>query len=83
VVEVMRRRPDFSVAVYTSHESFKLKADREHLASSLRKARLPEYPRAQRRGRQSLLLAQRRRRDPHSATAASDARADLQAGVPE
>jgi adenylate cyclase len=40
--EVMRLRPDFSVAMYTSHESFKLEADREHLARSLRKAGLPE-----------------------------------------
>jgi len=40
--EIMRLRPDFSVAVYTSHESFKLEADREHLASSLSKAGLPE-----------------------------------------
>ena len=40
--EIMRLRPDFSVAVYTSHELFKLEADREHLASSLRKAGLPE-----------------------------------------
>ena len=40
--EIIRLRPDFSVAVYTSHESFKLEADREHLASSLRKAGLPE-----------------------------------------
>jgi TolB-like protein/Flp pilus assembly protein TadD len=40
--EIVRVRPDFSVATYTSHESFKLAADREHLASSLRKAGLPE-----------------------------------------
>jgi TolB-like protein/Tfp pilus assembly protein PilF len=40
--EIMRLRPDFTVAVYTRYESFKLEADREHLASSLRKAGLPE-----------------------------------------
>jgi adenylate cyclase len=40
--EIMRLRPDFSVAVYTPYELFKLDADREHLASSLRKAGLPE-----------------------------------------
>ena len=33
--EIMRLRPNFSVAMYTSHKSFKLEADREHLASSL------------------------------------------------
>jgi hypothetical protein len=40
--EVLRLRPDFSVAVFTTHESYKFAADREHLASSLRKAGLPE-----------------------------------------
>src|SRR5262249_23589182 len=40
--EIMRLRPDFSVAVYTPYELFKLDADREHLASSLCKAGLPE-----------------------------------------
>jgi TolB-like protein len=40
--EIMRLRPDFSTAVFTAHESFKLEADREHLASSLHKAGLPE-----------------------------------------
>ena len=40
--EIMRLRPDFSVTVYTPYELFKLDADREHLASSLRKAGLPE-----------------------------------------
>jgi adenylate cyclase len=40
--EVLRLRPDFSVAVFATHESYKLAADREHLASSLRKAGLPE-----------------------------------------
>jgi len=38
VAEIMRLWTDFSVAMYTSHESFKLEADREHLASGLRKA---------------------------------------------
>ena len=36
--EIMRLRTDFSVAIYTSHELFKLETDRERLASSLRKA---------------------------------------------
>ena len=40
--EVLRLRPDFSVAAFTTHQSYKLAADREHLASSLRKAGLPE-----------------------------------------
>jgi adenylate cyclase len=40
--EVLRLRPDFSVAVFTSNESYKLATDQERLASSLRKAGLPE-----------------------------------------
>jgi adenylate cyclase len=40
--EVLRFRPDFSVAAFTTRQSYKLAADREHLASSLRKAGLPE-----------------------------------------
>ncbi len=40
--EVLRLRPDFSVAAFTTRQSYKLAADREHLASSLRKAGLPE-----------------------------------------
>jgi adenylate cyclase len=40
--EVLRLRPDFSVAVFTTHHPYKVAADREHLASSLRKAGLPE-----------------------------------------
>jgi adenylate cyclase len=39
--EVQRLRPDFSAAAFTAHECYKLAADREHLASSLRRAGLP------------------------------------------
>jgi TolB-like protein/Tfp pilus assembly protein PilF len=40
--EVLRLRRDFSVAAFVTFQSYKLAADREHLASSLRKAGLPE-----------------------------------------
>ncbi len=40
--ELMRLRPDFSVAAFMAGEPYKAAADREHLASSLRKAGLPE-----------------------------------------
>ena len=40
--EVMRLRPDFSVAAFVFTEPYKVAADREHLADSLRKAGLPE-----------------------------------------
>jgi adenylate cyclase len=40
--EVLHLRPDFSVAVFTCNESYKLVADQERLARSLRKAGLPE-----------------------------------------
>jgi adenylate cyclase len=40
--DVLRLRPDFLVTVFTAHEAYKHAADREHLASSLRKAGLPE-----------------------------------------
>ena len=39
--EVLRLRPDFSAAAFSNREYFKHAADREHLASSLRKAGLP------------------------------------------
>ena len=39
--EVLRLRPDFSVAAFVKFQSYKLEADREHLTSSLRKAGLP------------------------------------------
>jgi hypothetical protein len=39
---VQHLRLGFSAAAFTTHECYKLAADREHLASSLRKAGLPE-----------------------------------------
>src|SRR5262245_3930139 len=42
VSEVMRLRPDFSIALFASIEPYKLAADREHLVNSLLKAGLPE-----------------------------------------
>jgi adenylate cyclase len=40
--EVRRLRPDFSIEAFSARDYFKLATDREHLASSLRKAGLPE-----------------------------------------
>jgi adenylate cyclase len=40
--EVLRLRPNFSVAAFATFQAYKLAADHEHLASSLRKAGLPE-----------------------------------------
>jgi TolB-like protein/Tfp pilus assembly protein PilF len=40
--EVVQRKPDFSLVGCVAKESFKLSADREHLAEGLRKAGLPE-----------------------------------------
>ncbi len=40
--EVLRLRPDFSVAAFVTFQSYKFAADREHLTNSLHKARLPE-----------------------------------------
>jgi TolB-like protein len=42
VSEVMRLKPHFSVAAFMATEPYKSAVDREHLASSLRKAGLPE-----------------------------------------
>ena len=42
VAETMRLGPKFSAAVFASKKSYKRVSDQERLASSLRKAGLPE-----------------------------------------
>ncbi len=42
VVEVLRKRPDFSIRAYAKQEPYKNPADRDHLLEGMRKAGLPE-----------------------------------------